>query len=48
VALVAHRSPRLTRSAVRRQLLLSLDGPIAPLVLRSERSTSLLMPVRLG
>ena len=30
------------------QLLLSLDGPVAPLVLRSERSTSLLMPVRLG
>jgi DNA polymerase III sliding clamp (beta) subunit (PCNA family) len=29
------------------QLLLSLDGPAAPLVLRSERSTSLLMPVRL-
>lgn len=29
------------------QLLLSLDGPVAPLVLRSERSTSLLMPVRL-
>jgi len=29
------------------QLVLSLDGPVAPLVLRSERSTSLLMPVRL-
>lgn len=29
------------------QLQLSLDGPVAPLVLRSERSTSLLMPVRL-
>lgn len=29
------------------QLLLSLDGPIAPLVIRSTRSTSLLMPVRL-
>lgn len=29
------------------QLLLSLDGPVAPLVLRSERSTSLLMPVRI-
>jgi len=29
------------------QLMLSLDGPVAPLVLRSERSTSLLMPVRL-
>ncbi len=29
------------------QLLLSLDGPVAPLVLASERSTSLLMPVRL-
>ncbi len=30
------------------QLVLSLDGPVAPLVLRSERSTSLLMPVRPG
>jgi DNA-binding transcriptional MerR regulator len=29
------------------QLLLSLDGPIAPLVVRSPRSVSLLMPVRL-
>jgi DNA-binding transcriptional MerR regulator len=29
------------------QLVLSLDGPVAPLVLASERSTSLLMPVRL-
>ncbi|GAA1296287.1 MerR family transcriptional regulator [Pseudonocardia xinjiangensis] len=29
------------------QLLLSLDGPIGPLVVRSERSVSLLMPVRL-
>jgi DNA-binding transcriptional MerR regulator len=29
------------------QLLLALDGPVAPIVLRSERSTSLLMPVRL-
>jgi DNA polymerase III subunit beta len=29
------------------QLLLSLDGPIAPLVVRSSRSVSLLMPVRL-
>jgi DNA polymerase-3 subunit beta len=29
------------------QLLLSLDGPISPLVLRSPRSVSLLMPVRL-
>jgi DNA polymerase-3 subunit beta len=29
------------------QLLLSLDGPIAPLVIRSSRSVSLLMPVRL-
>jgi DNA polymerase III sliding clamp (beta) subunit (PCNA family) len=28
------------------QLLLSLDGPIAPLVVRSPRSLSLLMPVR--
>jgi hypothetical protein len=28
------------------QLLLSLDGPIAPLVVRSPRSVSLLMPVR--
>jgi DNA polymerase III subunit beta len=29
------------------QLLLSLDGPVAPLVIRSPRSVSLLMPVRL-
>jgi DNA polymerase-3 subunit beta len=29
------------------QLLLSLDGPISPLVVRSPRSLSLLMPVRL-
>jgi DNA-binding transcriptional MerR regulator len=29
------------------QLLLSLDGPIGPLVVRSARSVSLLMPVRL-
>jgi DNA-binding transcriptional MerR regulator len=29
------------------QLLLSLDGPISPLVIRSPRSVSLLMPVRL-
>jgi DNA polymerase-3 subunit beta len=29
------------------QLLLSLDGPVAPLVVRSPRSVSLLMPVRL-
>lgn len=29
------------------QLTLALDGPIAPLVIRSSRSTSLLMPVRL-
>lgn len=29
------------------QLLLSLDGPITPLVVRSPRSVSLLMPVRL-
>lgn len=29
------------------QLMLSLDGPIAPLVVRSSRSVSLLMPVRM-
>ena len=28
------------------QLVLTLDGPIAPLVVRSPRSVSLLMPVR--